>query len=371
MEIIFVLPLYSESPIGGFKVVYEYANHLVGKGHEVTVIYPWQLRGSGTRRAPLATLTRWLTPQSSLSAYLAKKPDVNWTPIDDKVSLVKVPNLEARYMPNADAIFATAWQTASYVNKCPSDKGAKFYLVMDFAPWLGSKSVLEQTWRLPLKKIAISSWLAETVLQTGVPKEDIRVIPIAVDHDHFRVTKSVVERPARVIMLYSGHAYKRSKLGLSALLKSKEVVPNLQASLYGPVRTRPARLPSWIEYYGGVSEGQLVELYNAASICLCSSVAEGFALPPAEAMACGCAVATTDCGGNRDYAEHEKTALVSDPDDFASLVRNILRLLSDDELRVRIALAGRKRMMDFTWEKSVKMLLAFMGRSPLASEKLL
>jgi glycosyltransferase involved in cell wall biosynthesis len=370
MKIIFVLPLYRESPIGGFKVVYEYANHLVRRGHEVTVIYPWQLRASAARRSLRATLAGRRTSQSSLSVYLAKKPNINWTSIDDNVNLVKIPSLEARYMPNADAIFATGWQTAVYVNECPSDKGAKFYLVMDFAPWLGNKSVLEQTWRLPLKKIAISSWLAETVLQTGILKEDIRVIPIAIDHDRFRVTNDIVERPARVIMHHSAHAYKRSKLGVSALLKCKDVIPNLQATLFGPVRKRPARLPSWIEYYGGVSESQLVELYNAASICLCSSVAEGFALPPAEAMACGCAVATTDCGGNRDYAEHEKTALVSDPDDFASLVQNILRLLSDDELRVRIALAGRKRMMDFTWEKSVKMLLAFMGRSPLASEKL-
>lgn len=359
MKIIFVLPLYDESPVGGVKVVYEYANHLVRMGHEVTIIYPWQLKASSTRCSPLTTLARWLTPQSSLSAYLAKKPDVNWTSVDDKVGLVKVPNLEARYMPNADAIFATAWQTSVYVNKCPSDKGAKFYLVMDFAPWLGSKSVLEQTWRLPLKKIAISSWLAETVLQTGVSGEDIRLIPIAVDHDHFRVTNDIVERPARVIMLYSGHAYKRSTLGLSALLKCKDVVPNLQASLFGPVRKRPARLPSWIEYYGGISESQLVKLYNAASICLCSSVAEGFALPPAEAMACGCAVVTTDCGGNRDYAQHEKTALVSVPDDFASLVSNTLRLLSDEELRVKIACAGRERMMDFTWEKSSQQLTEF------------
>jgi glycosyltransferase involved in cell wall biosynthesis len=45
----------------------------------------------------------------------------------------------------------------------------------------------------------------------------------------------------------------------------------------------------------------------------------------------------TDCGGNRDYAEHEKTTLVSNPDDLESLVNNVLRLLSDEELRVKIA----------------------------------
>ena len=80
-------------------------------------------------------------------------------------------------------------------------------------------------------------------------------------------------------------------------------------------------------------------------------------------MACGCAVATTDCGGNRDYAEHEKTALVSDPDDFASLVNNVLRLLSDEELRVKIAQAGRDRISRFTWEESTQRLIAFVSNS--------
>jgi hypothetical protein len=43
----------------------------------------------------------------------------------------------------------------------------------------------------------------------------------------------------------------------------------------------------------------------------------------------------TDCGRNRDYAEHEKTALVSNPDGLESLVNNVLRLLSDEAQRVQ------------------------------------
>jgi glycosyltransferase involved in cell wall biosynthesis len=159
---------------------------------------------------------------------------------------------------------------------------------------------------LPLRKIAISSWLAELVTQAGVPKKDVQAIPIAVDHNRFRVINSIRERAKRVVMLYSSITYKRSQLGLSVLLKCKDAVPNLEVNLFGPLEQRPATPPSWSEYYGSVSESELIKLYNAASIYLCSSAAEGFALPPAEAMACGCAVATTDCGGNRDYAEHEK-----------------------------------------------------------------
>lgn len=366
VKITFVLPPFSNYPSGGFKVVYEYANYLVRKGNEVTIIYLstreiqrylWsqEVTRSGYGHNLLA-LFRWLRHHLDLLAYNIKKPKLSWYGLHRDVKLVKLNSLEADRVPDADAIFATAWQTASSVNECPRNKGAKFYLVMDFPPWLGDKHELEQTWRLPLKKVTISSWLAELVRQSGAPEQDTKVIPIAVNHDRFRVTNSILERPKRVVMMYSPTAYKRSWLGLSTLLKCKAAVPNLEATFFGPVRERPAELPSWIKYYGEVSERLIIKLYNAASIYLCSSALEGFALPPAEAMACGCAVATTDCGGNRDYAQHEKTALVSDPDDFEALAHNTIRLLSDDELRVRIALAGRERIMDFTWEKSAQRL---------------
>jgi glycosyltransferase involved in cell wall biosynthesis len=281
---------------------------------------------------------------------------------------VKATNLEAHRVPSADAIFATAWQTALSVSECPREKGAKFYLVMDFMPWLGDKCEVEQSWRLPLKKISISTWLAELITQAGAPKEDVEAIPIAVDHDRFHVINDIRGRAKRVVMLYSAVPYKRSQLGLSVLSKCKDAVPNLKASLFGPfeqqlgLEQQLAAPPSWSEHHGYVSESELIKLYNAASIYLCSSAAEGFALPPAEAMACGCAVATTDCGGNRDYAEHEKTALVSAPDDFASLADNVLRLLSDEELRVKIARAGRDRIAEFTWEKSTRRLIEFVNR---------
>ena len=347
-------------PGGGRKIVYEYANQLVRWGHEVTIV---NLRAERSSFFHSLHTLFWLLLHPARLADEVKKPEVSWYSLHSSVKLVRATNLKARQVPDADAIFATSWPTASLVSECPRNKGAKFYLVQDFPPWLGDQHELEQTWRLPLKKIAISGWQAELVAQAGAPIEDIEVIPDAVDQESFRVTNSISGRAKRVVMLYSLlRPYKRSELGLSALIKCKNAVPDLQASLFGPIQERPTELPSWIEYHGNISESDLVKLYNSASIYLCSSAAEGFALPPAEAMACGCALATTDCGGNREYAKHEETALVSDPDDFAALVSNVIRLLSDEELRVRIASAGRNRIAQLTWEQSTQRLIEFINR---------
>ena len=76
-------------------------------------------------------------------------------------------------------------------------------------------------------------------------------------------------------------------------------------------------------------------------------------------MACGCAVVSTDCGGNREYAFGNVNALLSPPGDSKALAHNIRLLLSDDELRVRIAKRGHEMIQSFTWERSAARLEDF------------
>jgi glycosyltransferase involved in cell wall biosynthesis len=130
-------------------------------------------------------------------------------------------------------------------------------------------------------------------------------------------------------------------------------------AVFGQRSKKPADLPGWISYQGNVSEESLVAIYNSSSIFLCSSAAEGFALPPAEAMACGCAVVSTDCGGNREYAVHDVTALLSPPRDPEALAMNLLRVLEDDGVRIRLASEGHSRIQAFTWQRSTDLLEEF------------
>jgi len=153
-------------------------------------------------------------------------------------------------------------------------------------------------------------------------------------------------------MMYSTVGYKAPEDGIRALEICRARHPDLEVVLFGPTSSRRA-IPSWMVDRKNVSEEDLVQIYNQSKIYLCSSLAEGFAFPPAEAMACGCAVVSTDCGGIREYAEHEVNALLSPPKDPQALAQNVLRLLEDDDLRVRLAKAGYERIRKFTWKKAV------------------
>jgi glycosyltransferase involved in cell wall biosynthesis len=345
MVITFLLPgMARNRPVGGFRVIYEYANHLSQRGHRVNVVHP-VLRSPN--RANLRN--RLAAPAVLVVNRLTGLPKMGWVEMHPGVNMLLVRSLDESFIPDGDAIVASAWQTAERVVDYSSEKGRKFYLVMDFDPWLGPKDRLEATWRAPLHKIPISGWLSQKVIASGA--EDVTPVPIGVDHQRFRLSNGFSSRARKVAMLYSRLDYKASDTGLHALEICKGQHPELEAILFGR-RDGPRHIPSWITYRSNASDETLVEIYNRCAIYLCSSLAEGFALPPAEAMACGCTVVSTDCGGIREYAEHEITALLSAPEDVEALASNLARLLEDEDLRLRLAKAGHERIQKFTWDKA-------------------
>lgn len=56
LRINFLLPAYYSDPIGGYRVVYEYANFLAARGHDITVVYPRRHHESEPPRSLLQPL---------------------------------------------------------------------------------------------------------------------------------------------------------------------------------------------------------------------------------------------------------------------------------------------------------------------------
>lgn len=104
MKITFILPGYPWKPIDGFRVVYEYANRLVARGHEVTVVHPRRLPNWNP---PPPNLYRWLRRKAGYLRNIVLTPKIEWQPIDPRVQLLFVPELNPGYLPDADAVFAT------------------------------------------------------------------------------------------------------------------------------------------------------------------------------------------------------------------------------------------------------------------------
>jgi glycosyltransferase involved in cell wall biosynthesis len=367
VRLTFLLPGYPWHPVGGFRVVYEYASGLAARGHQVTVLHPRRIEGV-ERPPPEGLRRRALRPLGDLRFALRQRltrPDLWWQEVHPDVELRYIGEPRPADFPDADVVFATAWQTVPYVEALPPAAGRKHYLVMDFPPYLGPADLIHDSWRRPLTKIAISTWLEDQVRAAGA--HDVHTIPIGISQP-FHAPKSMsmsmsMSTSMSVSMLLSRAPYKAWHDGLDAIRLARQQVRSLHADLYGP-GPAPEGLEPWIRYHRNIETPDLVALFDRSAVVLCSSLAEGFALPPAEAALRGCAIVTTDCGGNRDYAVHEETALVSPPGRPADLARNLIRALEDPDLRRRLAYHARARLAPFTWPAATEALEAItQGRS--------
>ena len=329
----FILPFSGRKPVGGFKVVYEYANHLVGLGYQVTLTHAAGLYlGVNPNDRAIQNMAKFLI-FGATRRYLP----TSWFKLDPLVKTRWVPCLNPLFGIPADVVIATAFETAEWVARYPMSMGKKLYLIQHLEDWMAPRERVLATWRLPFKKIVISKWLLAIAKDLG---ETATVIPNGLDHSAFGVDVPPEARdPNNVLMLHHPLAFKGTAYGLESLRIAKEAHPELKVTLFG-VFPPKEDLPSWIDFELRPTQTRLRALYNEASIFLSPSLAEGWALPPAEAMMCGCATILTNIGGH-EYAIPNKTSLLSPPEDAPLMADKLLTLLKDQKRRI-----DRKRPAD-------------------------
>jgi len=342
-NITFVLPGHGGNPVGGNKVVYEYANALVARGHYVCVVHsPFYELG----RRGLAPFIKGLrfAQRAVDKSYLPSR----WFAMDKRVRVLWIPSLHDRYLPTGDAVFATAWQTAEWVVNYGADKGEKYYLIQHYENWSGTDARLLRTWKMPLHKIVIAQWLGQIAGDIGEP---YTYIPNGLDFSKFGIDIPIECRnPYHVMMLYHHAAWKGSGDGLQALERVRTVYPDLKVTLFGLPHGNG--LPRWVEYHRNPPQTILRGLYNRASVFISPSWTEGWGLPPAEAMMCGLAVVATDNGGHREYATHGETALLVAPQDSLAMADAVIELLAHPDRRIQLARAGHRNIQQFTWDRA-------------------
>src|SRR5262249_34102758 len=101
---------------------------------------------------------------------------------------------------------------------------------------------------------------------------------------------------------------------------------------------------------------ELLAIYNSCAVFLHPSWIEGWPLPPAEALACGCALVAAANLGVKDYAEHGTTALLTEIKNPEALAQSLVEVLNNFSLRQRLAEAGHRKINEFTWERAVGLL---------------
>lgn len=382
MKVNFLLPGLGLS--GGNRIVFEYANRLSDRGHNVTIIFPLV----PTRMAePLSAYRPRVTQVFGTVSRLLTRGVVDWFDLDVSVRCIPtlgpaIIGLFQSRIPDADVTVATAWQSAYAVAALDESKGLKAYLVQHYEIWKTwnseqawrmvrsvtddpasyptamyevtppekrarrEKELVDRSYKLPLSKVAVSPWLSD-FLETKFDQPNVDVIPNSVSHSSFYPDPTGYESNSLLLPFRTDR------------WKGRREVINVVEACAGDVNIHTygsgeeGDLPDCVTHHSDVSDEELRRLYSDADIFVFPSWVEGYGLPPFEAMACRTAVVATSVGVVPEYANDGMTASIVPPRDSSALVEATQELLARPKKRKLLGEKGRELVTGFSWDRNV------------------
>lgn len=349
MKINFLVPEIVRS--GGLRTVFEYANRLTRLGHEVIVYTPVIPFNAFRPKYPFGIFKHQV--KYALKQFTGKPfMPTNIYPYNFRLKAVSAVN--NFFIADADAVVATSWTSAYHVNSLGSSKGEKFYLIQDFEVWNSNKERAENSYRLPLNRTVVSKYLHNLLLEKF--GSDSTIISAGVSFEDFYIDKKVFNQ--NPVIIFNDHQLENKNVKglLEALVKLKEKYPKLEARCFAVQRYN--EMPGWIEFHQNPTDEHLRHLYQSSDIFLFASKYEGFGTPPAEAMACKCALVANAVAAIPEYSAHMESAIHCNPERIQDLVDGASYLIENPTELRRIAEAGYHNVRNLlSWDTAVEKFL--------------
>ncbi len=324
---------------GGHRDIFEHLNGLAARGHEV-------------------------------SLYTLDGPP-DWFPLEVPVRSFADYDELAGALSELDAIkVATWWMTAAPVWRASIVRGLPVYFVQDietsyYPDHEHARHAVLDSYRPEFRYMTISAWNRERLRELGL---DAELIPPGIDLHTFRPRPEVARREDMVLALGRANPLKNLPLTVSAwkALNGRSGAPvRPELCLFGVepelARGKGMAAAEGVRYVESPDDRQVGELFCQATVFVQTSVHEGFALPPLEAMACGGAVVCTDAHGNRDFCVDGVNCLMPEAS-TAAVSAALARLLGDPELRAQLGQAGMQTAQEYAWELRIDALEGFFER---------
>ena len=214
----------------------------------------------------------------------------------------------------------------------------------------------------------------DVVEHLGISAENVTSIYLAVDHEKYNTEENLLldmavkqqyglddfytlylggyEIHKNIPTLLRAWAYVAKALGEDYPLllagkkpdKVNERYPDYDALI------EELELGDYVRWIGYIDEDHKPILYREAMTFVFPSSAEGFGLPPLEAMACGTPVVTTNAKSLPEVVGD--AGFTVDPESEREMAGAIIATLVQDNLNAELRAKGLEQVKKFTWEKT-------------------
>ena len=201
---------------------------------------------------------------------------------------------------------------------------------------------------------------------------NLMIIPMGVDLNHFQKTTEVGDLRKKLrldgqVILSVGRLIdlKGTDYLIKALPKVLLRFPQTKALIIGsgPQKSyllnlaKELHIKDSVVFIGQIPHWKMAKYYSLADVFVLPSITskmgetEGFGVVLLEAMACGLPVIGSDTGGIPDIIKNGETGLLFRQKDSPDLANQIIRLLTDEDLRKKMVANARNLIeTQFSWE---------------------
>jgi glycosyltransferase involved in cell wall biosynthesis len=333
MKIAFILPGGGRS--GGVKCTVKVANGLLRKGHRVRLLVN---KGGRSPRTKLRDL--WLRARYTCSndwLHLFKGP------------VERFSDIRKYTFENKEIVVASGWWAGAEVRRLNQNGIIKVHHVRSM---LKNADQMRAAWGENVPKIVVASYLQEVIEQMCGQKV-CAIIPDGMDAAEFYPSVQESERNG-VGTIYGQGYHKDPKTVVKVLENLRTSRPEIPQRVFS-LNRKPKDIPREI-YHRLPSLEKAREIYSRSLVWFLGSYSEGFGLPVLEAMACGCAVVSTSCGGPQDIIKNGENGFLVKVGEVEQIVNRVKMLLDEGELRQRFVENSKETLRKFSWESSIDKL---------------
>jgi len=213
-----------------------------------------------------------------------------------------------------------------------------------------------QAWRFPISKIVTASHLAE-MIEREANQPVVGVVPNGVNTEEYFPVIPYAEREG----VGSVFAWRNAK-DPESIIDNMQILgqrlPGVPKHLFSSGK-KPKGI-NGVHFKRLPTVEQARTIYSSCRVWFLSSIEEGFGNPILEAMACGCAVVSTDCGGPGDIIEDGVNGFLVEVGDTETMVDKIVLLYNNEQLRNQICENAMKTVKRFSWPKAVDKLEGYL-----------